>query len=83
MALVVKYADNILKGFSTSISIVVCSAFSFLVLDDRPPESGIIFFAGTTLVVLATFMYGYSSHIIKEESGHGKSNGDRKSLLPK
>ncbi len=58
MAVVVKYADNILKGFSTSASIVVCAAFSHLLLDDRPPGApGLAFFAGSALVVVATFMY--------------------------
>ena len=34
MAIVVKYADNILKGFATSISIIISSVISLYFLDD-------------------------------------------------
>ena len=37
MAAVVKYADNILKGFATSVSIVVSSLVSFYLLGDFQP----------------------------------------------
>ena len=56
MALVVKYADNILKGFAVSISILISSFVSFYFLNDFEPSLG--FFVGTFLVILATFMYG-------------------------
>merc|ERR1711963_553789 len=56
VAMTVKYADNILKGFATSISIIVSSVFSYLVLNDLIP--GGYFIVGTCLVILATFMYG-------------------------
>jgi len=59
VAMTVKYADNILKGFATSISIIVSSVFSYLVLNDLSP--GGYFVIGTCLVILATFMYGSSS----------------------
>merc|ERR1739844_736225 len=59
VAVAVKYADNILKVFATSISIIVSSIFSYLVLDDLIP--GGYFILGTGLVILATFMYGSSS----------------------
>ena len=59
VAMTVKYADNILKGFATSISIIVSSVFSYLVLNDLSP--GGYFIIGTCLVILATFMYGSSS----------------------
>merc|ERR1711981_1047230 len=59
VAMTVKYADNILKGFATSISIIVSSIFSYLVLNDLIP--GGYFILGTGLVILATFMYGSSS----------------------
>ena len=34
IATVVKYADNILKGFATSISIIISSVISFYFLRD-------------------------------------------------
>ena len=67
VAMTVKYADNILKGFATSISIIVSSVFSYLVLNDLIP--GGYFIIGTFLVILATFMYGNASlFMFKSES---------------
>jgi len=67
VAMTVKYADNILKGFATSISIIVSSVFSYLVLNDLIP--GGHFIIGTFLVILATFMYGNASlFMFKSES---------------
>ena len=59
VALTVKYADSILKGFATSISIILSSALSYLLLNDLQP--GGLFILGTILVILATFMYGTTS----------------------
>ena len=55
VALVVKYADNILKGFSTSIAIIVASVFSYFFFDFVITY---YFGLGTTLVLISTFMYG-------------------------
>jgi len=55
VAAVVKYADNILKGFATSVSIVVSSLVSFYFLGDFEPTS--LFFLGTCGVLAATFLY--------------------------
>ena len=38
IAAVVKYADNILKGFATSVSIVVSSIISYYLLKDFMPN---------------------------------------------
>ena len=38
MANVIKYADNILKGFATAISIVISSLLSYFVLQDFYPN---------------------------------------------
>ncbi|KAJ2860849.1 UDP-galactose transporter Gms1 [Coemansia aciculifera] len=55
VAVVVKYADNILKGFATSISIVLSCLVSFWLFDFHITMP---FVLGTSLVVFATYMYG-------------------------
>uniref|UniRef100_H3CQW7 Solute carrier family 35 member A3b n=2 Tax=Tetraodon nigroviridis TaxID=99883 RepID=H3CQW7_TETNG len=57
VAMVIKYADNILKGFATSLSIIISALISYLVLDDFNPTR--VFFVGSLLVVISTFLYGY------------------------
>ncbi|KAJ1921703.1 hypothetical protein H4219_000436 [Mycoemilia scoparia] len=56
-AVVVKYANNILKGFATSIAIIISSVFSIWIFDFNP---GSFFLSGSTLVVYATVLYGSS-----------------------
>lgn len=56
IAAVIKYADNILKGFATSISIILSTLISYFLLDDFDPTS--VFFLGAMLVIAATFLYG-------------------------
>ncbi|XP_076308856.1 UDP-N-acetylglucosamine transporter-like isoform X2 [Tachypleus tridentatus] len=57
VATAIKYADNILKGFATSISIVLSTLFSYFILGDFRPNS--YFLSGTSIVILATLLYGY------------------------
>ncbi|XP_003383398.1 PREDICTED: UDP-N-acetylglucosamine transporter-like [Amphimedon queenslandica] len=57
VATVIKYADNILKGFATAVSIVVSSVLSYFFLGDFDPT--IKFGIGTVLVIGATFLYSY------------------------
>jgi drug/metabolite transporter (DMT)-like permease len=56
VAIVIKYADNILKGFATSIAIIIsCLASAYLfgtVID-------LVFTIGTFLVVLSVVLYSY------------------------
>ncbi|XP_051769815.1 solute carrier family 35 member A3b isoform X2 [Ctenopharyngodon idella] len=59
IAAVIKYADNILKGFATSISIILSTLISYFLLEDFDPTS--VFFLGAMLVIAATFLYGYES----------------------
>ena len=54
VAVVVKYADNILKGFATSISIVISAIASVALFGS---QIGTIFMFGTVLVLSATYMY--------------------------
>ena len=63
VAMVIKYADNILKGFATGISTllgVLCSIalFGF--------EPNLLFAAGSVLVLFATFMYTAAKDILPE-----------------
>lgn len=57
VAAVIKYADNILKGFATSLSIILSTLISYFWLQDFVPTS--VFFLGAILVIAATFLYGY------------------------
>ncbi|XP_067108485.1 solute carrier family 35 member A3b isoform X2 [Osmerus mordax] len=57
IAAVIKYADNILKGFATSLSIILSTLISYFWLQDFDPTS--VFFLGAILVIAATFLYGY------------------------
>ncbi|KAJ1374324.1 hypothetical protein KIN20_036991 [Parelaphostrongylus tenuis] len=57
IALVVKYADNILKGFAVSLSIILSSLISWFFLADFEPS--LMFVVGATIVIVSTFMYGY------------------------
>lgn len=55
IAVVIKYADNILKGFATSLSIILSTVISYFLLEDFNPTS--VFFLGAVLVIAATFLY--------------------------
>ena len=55
MAAVIKYADNILKGFATAISIILSSLISYFVLSDFNPS--VLFIIGAVLVIGATILY--------------------------
>ena len=55
VAATIQYADNILKGFATSVSIIVSGLVSWLLLDDLSP--GPTFLAGSSLVLAASLLY--------------------------
>ena len=55
VALVVKYADNILKGFATSLSIVLSVVVSVMWLGFH---ASALFLAGAAVVLVAAFAYG-------------------------
>ena len=56
VAATIKFADNILKGFATSISIIVSTLLSWYALDDLLP--GPHFLMGTLTVLVASLLYG-------------------------
>ncbi|XP_046846190.1 UDP-N-acetylglucosamine transporter-like isoform X2 [Xenia sp. Carnegie-2017] len=75
VAIVVKYADNILKGFSTSLSIIISSIISWYFLEDF--EVSKQFLAGTSAVLLSTYLYSkpekslsYKSEKVETERKH-------------
>ncbi|KAJ3223648.1 hypothetical protein HDU78_011239 [Chytriomyces hyalinus] len=55
VALVVKYADNILKGFATSISIILSAIASVFLFEFHISA---IFCVGSTIALYATHLYG-------------------------
>ncbi|RWS17090.1 UDP-N-acetylglucosamine transporter-like protein [Dinothrombium tinctorium] len=55
VALVMKYADNILKGFATSVSIVLSTIFSYCLLQDFTPS--LTYFLGASIVIFSTILY--------------------------
>jgi len=57
-AAVLKYADNILRCFSVALSIILTSAFSWLVLLEFEPD--ILFVFGALLAIASTFLYSTS-----------------------
>jgi UDP-sugar transporter A1/2/3 len=56
VAIVVKYADNVLKGFATSVAIILSCIVSVIFLDFY---LSIQFAIGTTFVIASIFLYGY------------------------
>lgn len=65
VAVVIKYADNILKGFATSAAIVVSCVASVMLFAFEP---SLRFLLGTTLVMAA--IYVYSKYPFRAVSGH-------------
>ncbi|XP_040581254.1 UDP-N-acetylglucosamine transporter [Lepeophtheirus salmonis] len=58
VAAVVKYTDNIQKGFATSISIIISSLTSYFLLQDLVIEEK--FLIGGVLVLISTIIYSMS-----------------------
>ncbi|KAI8075225.1 nucleotide-sugar transporter [Gongronella butleri] len=55
VAIVVKYADNILKGFATSLSIIVSGIISFYLFNFQPT---FVFVIGACIVMISSYLYG-------------------------
>ena len=54
VAVVIKYADNILKGFAAALSIVLCGVLSIALFGFFP---SLAFALGSVVVIVATFLY--------------------------
>lgn len=57
-----KYADNVLKGFATSLSILISSLVSWYMFHDLDVNAG--FFFGAIVVLVAVYAYGYTPPVI-------------------
>jgi UDP-sugar transporter A1/2/3 len=57
VAAVIKYADNILKGFAAALSIVLSSVISYFFLSDFHPTR--YFLLGVLLVLASTALYNW------------------------
>jgi UDP-sugar transporter A1/2/3 len=58
VAVVVKYADNVLKGFATSLSILLSAVVSMIMFNDIDINAA--FSAGALVVLLSVFFFGYT-----------------------
>lgn len=56
VAMVVKFADNILKGFATSLAIIISAVASVVLFEFRLTAQ---FTFGAALVIASIFLYGY------------------------
>lgn len=59
VAIVVRYADNILKGFATSLSIILSCIAAMFLFDY---QLTIMFSVGALLVMVAIYLYGRPQH---------------------
>lgn len=87
VAVVVKYADNILKGFATSLAIIISCVASIYIFEFQLTAR---FSMGAALVICSIFLYGYvpGSSQSPRKSSNNNSNPSRQksdeiSLLPK
>ena len=82
VAVVIKYADNILKGFATSISIILSCLASVILFDTI---INLVFAVGTFLVVLAVVLYSYTpaQSQLPTSDQNASSLSDSRSTSPK
>lgn len=64
VAVVVKYADNILKGFATSLAIIVSCLASMYLFDFFP---SLKFIGGTILVMASVFIYSKYPYVSPQQ----------------
>ena len=72
MAATIKYADNILKGFATSLAVILSSVMSWCVLEDKLQAPH--FIQGAVLVVSASILYGVHCDISTGKHNPNTSN---------
>ena len=70
VAFVIKYADNILKGFACSLAIIITCFVLVLLFGFQLP---IQFIVGAAFVIMSIFMYGYQPPKNSENRRNNKS----------
>nr|CAD2205843.1 unnamed protein product [Meloidogyne enterolobii] len=82
VAIVIKYADNILKAFGTSVSIVVATIASILLFSNFP---SLLFIGGAVLVIGAVVLYGIFPYkkrkYLEEEEEELKQNSQKMEII--
>ena len=78
VAVVVKYADNILKGFAASFSIVTSCILCYFFFDFNP---NLTFLIGAILVNVSMYMYSYTPKTKKKEDSGDGGDGEIKYKL--
>lgn len=71
VAMVVKFADNILKGFATSLAIIISAVASVYLFEFRLTAQ---FTIGAALVIGSIFLYGYDPNAGKSKPVKSVSN---------
>ncbi|CAK9298009.1 unnamed protein product [Gordionus sp. m RMFG-2023] len=79
IATVIKYADNIVKGFANAISISLSALLSHYLLQDFDPTK--LFALGTFVVILATVLYGYEPSKKSSASAMLNSSAEKTGLV--
>lgn len=82
VAMVVKFADNILKGFATSLAIIISAVASMYLFDFHLTLQ---FTAGAALVIGSIFLYGYdpakskppTRSVVQREISHSGSDDEQ------
>ncbi|KAH8240449.1 hypothetical protein KR038_003332, partial [Drosophila bunnanda] len=82
VAVVVKYADNILKGFATSLAIIISCVASIYIFNFNLTLQ---FSFGAGLVIASIFLYGYdpSKAAAKSSGMQAPGASDEEKLLPR
>jgi len=71
VAVVVKYADNILKGFAASAAIIIACVVSVYMFDF---EITLTFLFGASLVIISSYTYSLPSKPVISTNSNGSSN---------
>lgn len=80
VAVVVKYADNILKGFATSLAIIISCIASIYIFNFNLTLQ---FSAGAMLVIASIFLYGYDPAKSAGKPITHTGHNDAEKLLPR